>query len=211
MSQNRAQVDGGANNVRHQVAGDSILSQLQYSTLATAGDGAWGATAVMAGVINRTGPGANYADTIASAASLIAAAPVLSVGDSFTLLVRNTVTFANTVAAGSGIVLGSNTAIAASLVREYLFTVLSSGVETIMQAGTVNGSAVLTGLTSAQAEKLMPGMGVTGTGIPGSTTVIGVNGTTGAVTLSANASATGTVGLTFFPRIRVDGVRTSTL
>lgn len=211
MSQNKAQVDASANNIRQQQSNEIICSMLKYIGIATAGDGAISAAALLSGIINRTGPGGAYADTLPPAADVLAAAPQLNQGDSFSLIIRNTVAFANTITTNTGMVLGSNTAIAASLVREFLFTVLSVGASQIFSADTVNADATITGLTPTQAATLSPGMGVTGTGIPASTTVIGVNSTLGTVELSANATATGTVALTFFPRIQVEGVRSSTL
>lgn len=211
MAQVKTRVDAGANNVRMQVANDIVIAQYKIAQLATAGNGAPGVTAVLGGVLNRTGPAAAYTDTIPSAAALLAAAPTLTVGDSFSWIVRNTVAFAATLAGGTGIVIGTDTGIAASLVREYLLSVLATGVEGIYQVNTTNNSAVLTGFTATQIAAISPGMGVTGAGIPANATVIGVNSSTNTVTISANATATATVGATFFPRIQLDGVRSSTL
>lgn len=211
MSQNKARLDASANDIRAQGPNDIVASMLKYTGIATAGDGVISAVALLSGIINRTGPGIGYADTLPTADAVLAAAPTLNVGDSFTALIRNTVAFANTITTNTGMVLGTNTAIAASLVREFLFTVLSKGTGSIVSGVTVNADATITGLTSTQAALLVPGMGVTGTGIPASTTVIGVNSTNGTVELSANATASGTVALTFFNRIAVEGVRSSTL
>lgn len=211
MAQLKARVDTGSNDVRPQQPNEVVMSQYRYNAITTVGDGTWPAAQILSGIINRSGPVAGYADTLDTAANILAAAPQLTVGDSFSLFVRNTVAFANTVAAGTGIVLGSNTAIAASLVREYLLTVLGIGAAQIYQITTVNASAVITGLTPTQAATLSPGMGVTGTGIQALTTVLGVNSTAGTVTLSLPATASGTVAGTFFPRIQVEGVRSSTL
>jgi hypothetical protein len=76
---------------------------------------------------------------------------------------------------------------------------------------STNASAVLTGLTQAQAQLLVPGMGVSGTGMPASGTIIGVNSSTGTVTLSGNATATGTPAVTFFPRYDVKGLNSGAL
>lgn len=209
--QTRTRVDRGANMFGAQQPGECILSQKKFIGLATIGAGTITAAMVLTGILNRTGPTAGYTDTFPSASSILAASPTLSTGDSFDLIIRNTVAFALTAAAGTGIVLGSNVDIAASLVREYLLTVLSTGTEQILQVTTTNTSAVLTGLTPAQVAGLMPGMGVTGTGIQALTTILGVNSTAGTVTLSLAATATGSVAGTFFPRIQLDGVRSSTL
>jgi hypothetical protein len=57
-------------------------------------------------------------------------------------------------------------------------------------ANTKNGSPTLTGISSLDEVAL--GAGVAGTGIPGSTTVIGIDRVNGTITMSANASADGT-------------------
>lgn len=211
MSQNKARIDGSANDVRMQQPNEIVCSMLKYTGLATVGNGAISAAALLSGIINRTGPAGAYADTLPTADAILAAAPTLNQGDSFTAIIRNTVAFANTITTNTGMVLGTDTAIAASLVREFLFTVLSKGLAGIFSGTTVNASATVTGLTQDQAAQLAPGMGVTGTGIPALTTIIGVNSTLGTLTLSAAATASGTVGLTFFNRISVEGVRSSTL
>jgi len=211
MSQNKARIDGSANDVRMQQPNEIVCSMLKYVGLATIGDGAVSAVALLSGILNRTGPTAAYADTLPTADAVLAAAPTLGVGDSFSLIVRNTVAFANTITTNTGMILGTNTAIAASLVREFLFTLLSKGTAGIYSGVTTNTDATITGLTSSQVATLSPGMGVTGTGIPALTTIIGVNSTLGTLELSANATASGTVGLTFFNRISVEGVRSSTL
>lgn len=211
MGQNRGQVDGGANNVRAQQPGDVILSQLKITGLATVGAGTLTAAMVLGGIINRTGPVGAYIDTFPAASEILAANPQLGVGDSWTLIFRNTVAQAMTAAAGVGIVLGTNVDTAASLVREYLLTVLAGGVQQIFAANTTNANATLTGLTQAQAALLQPGMGVTGAGIAANSVIIGVNSTLGTVTLNNNATATGTVAITFFPRIQLDGIESTTL
>ena len=211
MSQNRAQLDKGANNVQAAQNGDITMSQMNFNNVRVVGAYTLSAAHVLGGIINRTGPTAGYTDTFPSALELLQACPQLSVGDSFELIIINTVAFANTVAAGAGIVLGANTAIAASTVREYLLTVLATGFTQVV-ARTVNTNPVITGLSAADAAQLTAGMGVTGTGIPGGATVIGVNASAGTVTISANATATNQfTALTFTPRIRIDGVRSSTL
>lgn len=212
MSKTRAQVDFGANNVRAAGPGDATMDQDQVVGIATVGSGLWTAVAIMAGIIDRTGPTAGYADTPDTAANILAACPQLGVGDSFRFNVRNTVAFANTVAVNTGVELsGADTAIAASLVREYLLTCMSNKASQILSVGTTNASAVLTGMTQAQVDSLQPGMGVTGTGIPASTTIIAINSSNGTVTMSANATATATVAGTFFPRFLLKGIRSSTL
>lgn len=212
MSMNRAQVDRGANNVSAAGVGDALMSQIGVVGIATVGSGAWTAAGMLAGCIERTGPTGAYGDTLETANNLMLAAPHLSVGDTFEFLVRNTVAFANTVAVAEGAELsGSNTAIAASLVRRYLVTVLANRTRQTFMASTTNASPTVTGLTQAQCDLLQAGMGVSGTGISAGTTIVGINSLTGTITLSANATATGTPALTFFPRYNVKGLYSTTL
>lgn len=74
---------------------------------------------------------------------------------------------------------------------------VSENPGTFAVAGTLTtGSAVVTGATGAFTA-VRPGFAVTGTGIPGGTTVLAATGDE--VTLSANATATGSQTLTFDP------------
>jgi hypothetical protein len=209
---NRGQIDMGGNQVRSQQAGDGLMSMDTVASITTAGAGTLTAAALLAGVLDRTGPGGNYIDTLDTADNLMAAAPNLSPGDSFRLLYRNTVAFTQTLAVAEGAELsGSNTAMVASNAREYLIQILATGRRQVFTVASTNASAILTGLTQSQASLIQPGMGVSGTGMPAAGTVIGVNSSTGTVTLSGNATATGTPSVTFFPRYSIKGLQTGAL
>jgi hypothetical protein len=212
MSMNRAQIDRGANNIAAAGPGDSTMSQIQEVTIATVGTGVITAAGMLAGLIRRTGPVAGYADTLDTAQNLMLANPQLSAGDTFEFLFQNTVAFANTVAVAEGAELGTNTAVAASLVRRYLVTILAHKPRQTFVGSITNGVATITGLTQQQCDALMPGMGVSApAGITAGTTIIGVNSSTGTVTMSANATATNaSVVATFFPRYNVRGLYSAT-
>lgn len=205
MSQNHGRVDDSANYVRQQGPGDQLMGMQQVVGISTVGAGIWTAVAILAGIIDRTGPVAGYADTADTADNILAAAPELSPGDSFEFLVRNTVAQINTVAVSEGVELAGNTTIAASLARTYLMTCLSNRRRRVYQ-GTTDTTAVVTGFTQAQVDTLSAGMGISGTNITAGTTVIGVNAGAGTVTLSAVTTGSGTVGLTFFPRFSLKGL-----
>lgn len=187
------------------------------------------------GIIRRTGPTGAYTDTSPTSADIITALsgnnPAADVvpGSTFRLLFQNTVAFAMTLAAGTGVVLGTGTTtIAASLVREYLITILNASPPVTLQTGTVNGTKALTfvlpaGMTSypigpaPNAINITPGMIVSGTGITAGTKVLGITqgqgGITG-VTTDTNSTATSVaagVALTFSPVVQIDGLRSSTL
>lgn len=208
----RGRVDYGANDVRAALPGEIQMSQLQYVANSTVGDSTLTAASLLAGVINRTGPVGAYADTLPTVNQLVAACPQLSVGDSFTFLFRNTVAQANTITAGTGWTLGSNTSIAASLVREFLVTMTAVKPTTVVSATTTNASAILTNLSDDAVKALTPGMLVTGTNIPASTTLIAVNANSRTATMSAAATGTGNnIAVTANPTATLEGVRSSTL
>jgi hypothetical protein len=166
---------------------------------------------MVAGIVDRSGPAGNYNETLDTADNLMAANPQLSAGDSFEFWYRNTVAFIATLVVAEGAELVANTAVAASKVRRYLVTILANARRQVFNAGTTNVSPTITGLTAAQAQTLVPGMGVSGTGISAATNVLAVNSSTGVITLTANATATGTVPLTFFPRYNIKGISSADL
>lgn len=211
MSVARAQVDFGGNNVQQQPVGVQTLAQLQLIADATVGASTISVAALLAGVTQRSGPGAGYTDTFPSADSVLQAQPELGVGDSFTYMFRNTVAQAMTAGAGEGVVLGTNVDIAASLVREYLITILGIGPRQIFQGTTTNANPTITGIPLANAALLKPGQGVTGTGIAANSYIVAVNQATGTLTMNQNATASATVAVTSFPRYQVQGLRSATL
>lgn len=208
--------------------------------LVTIGAGTILGAAIASGIITRTGPTAGYTDTTDTANNILQAlagaanAPPALPGSTFRMLFINTVAFAMTLAAGRGVVLGTNGAnvvnCAASLVREYLLTILNNTPEVSLNANTVNNSPTVTFVlppnmlslpmgqaSNTQGLTITPGMSVTGTGVAAATTVIGITQGQGGivgVTLSANATATSAVGgvsLTFSPTIEIDGLRSTSL
>lgn len=211
MSVNRMQIDLGANFVRAQMPGDGVLDQTQVFPITTAGAGTLTAAAMLAGIVDRSGPSGNYNETLDTADNLMAANPQFSAGDSFEFWYRNTVAFIATLVVAEGAELVANTAVAASKVRRYLVTILANARRQVFNASTTNVSPTITGLTAAQAQTLVPGMGVSGTGISAATNVLAVNSSTGVITLTANATATGTVPLTFFPRYNIKGISSADL
>lgn len=209
----RAQIDRGGNNVAPQGPGDAILDMTQAYAITTAGAGTLTAAAMLAGIVERTGPGAGYNETLDTADNLMAAAPQLTVGDSFEFTYRNTVAYAATLVAAEGAELdGSHTAVAASKVRRFLVTILSQGRKSVAPVTQTNGSAVISGLTQEQCKAIQPGMGVSGTGMPASGYVISVNSSTGSVTLSGNATTTASLNaVSFFPRYKIKGLSAADL
>lgn len=210
--QTRARIDNGANDVRAAGPGDSVMSQLRATTLTTVGAGSITAGMLASGLLVRTGPTGAYIDTLPTVAQLCAAIPQLTAGDSFTFILQNTVAYANTLAVGTGWTLGSNTAIAASLVREYLISMTATKPTTVITATTTNANATLTAVSDDNLRALEPGMVLSGTGITAGTTVLAVNLNNSSVVMSAVATATGTtIAITANPTATITGIRSSTL
>lgn len=210
--------DGG--QVRSAVSGDLFNTGELVQTNSTAGAATLTAQQVVGGILNRTGPGANYNDTTPSAAEIVSAllsngnyqgggayaANGVQPGTTFRFRHINTVAFIATLVAGAGVVLAGVTANAASSFREYLVTVLNGTPPQNYACTTTNGSAAVTGLSAEQTKNLTPGMAVSGTGIPGGATILSVQPGVG-FTLSANATATGSlVALAFSPRVEFRGI-----
>lgn len=218
--------------------GDTPLfaENLLAGTIAGAGTQTWTAKAIVNGLIYRTGPAGAYADVTDTAAAIVAAltgngfGPDALPGSSWRMRFFNTVAFANTPTFGAGVVAGTGTtSVAASLWRDYLFTILNSQPVFVAPANTTNGSAVVTfvfptgrtvykyPVVGDNTNYATVGATVTGTGITAGTTVIGVTAGQGGfsgVTLSANATATsiaGGVPLTFGPTIQLDSLGSGTL
>lgn len=184
------------------------LDQADIQGNATAGAATLTAQQVMAGVLNRTGPGAGFVDTWPSADQIIAAMENPQVGDSWPLTYRNAVAFAMTFGAGTGIVSGIGTlGVAASSTKLYRHTILANKRTAIGVVSTTNVNAVLTNVPKDFIKNVMPGMGATGVGIGASAVVLGVSEEAQTITLSVNSTATAdNIAVTFFPRVRLDAL-----
>lgn len=204
---------------RQMLPGDLINSNEIVQSDATAATITWSTKQVLGSILSRSGPGAGYADVTPTASDWInamlqqtylgaGATTPLGVPPGFTYRFRvlSTVGFANTIVAGTNVTLAGVTAIAASSYRDYLMTVLNGTPAQVFACTTTNASAVVTGMTAAQTSLISPGMAVSGTGVPASTTILSVQPGVG-FTMSANATATGSlVAVTFAPRIELRGI-----
>ncbi len=141
------------------------------TALATVGAGTLLAAAIVGGVITRSGSTAAYTDTTDTAAAIIAAVPGYSVGQSWPLIIDNTVAFAQTLAAGAGVTLAGNLILPPLTWGRYLVTITSATAVTIRcveagqlsplpvaavtpQTATMLATASVTGLTAAQIATL---------------------------------------------------------
>lgn len=213
--------------------GDLLASGRSLQPLTTAGNGTLTGALFAAGIITRTGPAGVYSDTTDTAWNIIQAlagnSPAVDQepGVTFELTIQNGVAFALTMLAGAGVTLGANTAIAASLVRDYLVTLLNTTAPVTLSCGTTNGNKVITFDNQVQMGTfdntqnrgygtVTPGMVISGAGITAGTKVVGLtfgaqNYLTG-VTTDTNSTATAATGvlLSFLPNVRIDGLRSAT-
>lgn len=198
--------DGGFQRQVQQ--GDVVGSAESATTLATVGAGTLTAAVLCSNLFTRTGPTAAFTDTTDTAANIIAALAngsgvAVQSGSSYRFKYLNTVGFPCTFAAGTNVVLSGNCVVPPLSTNDFLITITNGTPGSVVPATTTNTSAVIAGMTAAQTALITYGMAVTGTGIPASTTVIGVQPGIG-VTLSANATATGTnAALTFAPIVTI--------
>lgn len=198
--------------VRDVSNGDVVAMGEVIGVLGTVGNGSLTAALITSfTLISRTGPAGAYADTVDTAANLIAALAVNgqtpNPGSTHRLRILNTVAFVNTITTNTGVTLSGTTAIAASSWKDFLVTLTNTTATSIAVGNTTNASAVLTGISQASLGLITPGMTVSGVGITGGTTVLGVNLTAGTVTLSANATATAAlVALTFSPTVNIAAI-----
>ncbi len=98
--------------------------------------------AQFSGIIVRSGPTAAYSDTTPTAAEIVASIATPANGLAYFLVIENTVAFAATVVAGTGVTLVGSTGIAASFTRLYLVTITnaSSGSEAVTLQGLMQGA-----------------------------------------------------------------------
>lgn len=224
---NGLQATGGVQPGDLLVGGESVTP----GAITTVGAGIWTAAAIASGIITRSGPVGGYTDTTDTATNILnalaGAAPAADVvpGTSWRMLFLNTVAQALTFAAGVGVRSGAGTlTVAASLWREYLWTVLNNLGPYTLTCVTTNGSAVVTfTLPSGQtgfpigpavnAVNIGPGMTVSGTGVTAGTRILSVQTGAGGVTgftMDANATATGSASLLLSPTLQIDSLRSGT-
>lgn len=222
MSTTRYLVQDSNGFQRAALPGDTVITNDLVGSLTTAGAGTILGAMFGNTILERTGPSGAFTDTTDTADNIINAliapafvgtgggiAPGLQPGTTFRFIYRNTVAQAMTLAAGTGVTLGSNVNVSASSVREYLITILNGTRRQVFTANTTNASTAVTGLLESQLNQLSVGMLVTGTGISANTTIAAITAT--GITLSANATATGSPVLTFSPRLSIAGISQAAL
>lgn len=176
------------------------------TTLTTAGAGALTGAILATNILNRTGPTGAVADTTGTATEIIAAIPGAESGDSYRFKFINTVAYAITVTAGTGVTV-TNGVVNASSVKDFLVQ-LKCATPAVVVPGcvTTNASKVITGMTAAQTATLGIGQLVTGTGIGASAKIVGIQHGVG-ITVDVNSSATATgITVTCAPEVVITGL-----
>lgn len=191
--------------MRQVTIGDLLGASEILSTLTTAVGTYLTGALLTNNILVRTGPVANYGDTVDTAANIIAAVPGAATGDSWRIRIVNNVAFTNAIQSVTGVTV-TNGIINASSVKDFLVQLTNATPQSIATGATTNASAVITGMSMAATGAVTPGMLVTGAGITAGTTVLSVQTNVG-VTLSAAATATANlVALTFNPVITITGI-----
>ena len=103
--------------------------------ISTVGAGTLTAASIVGGLITRTGSTAAYTDTTATAALIVAAVSGAVAGQSWYLVIKNTVGFNETIAAGSGVTLTGQTIVPPNSVGVFLVTLTSLTAVSIRGVG----------------------------------------------------------------------------
>lgn len=126
------------------------------------------AAALLTGLINRTGPTANYTDTTDTAAAIATAVGASNYPVSFYVDIKNATAFTQTISAGTGVTFSSNNILAPNSVSEYLVVLASATAATFNHVFTTaidnQTLEVTTALTTVGAGT------ITGAGIAGKVT-----------------------------------------
>lgn len=145
-----------------------VATNYSNTAITTAGNGTLTAASIKGGVITRSGPTAAFTDTTDTAANIIAALPTgVSAGFSWTIYVKNTVNYPETIAAATGVTLSGQTVIPGLSVGEFLVTYTGAGAVSVqglevvplstqpqvainalttVGAGTITGSSIVGGV-----------------------------------------------------------------
>lgn len=167
-------------------------------------------SALIAGIVNRTGSGGATADSLPTVTSILAALPELTRGDSLFFSIRMPDANAITLTVGTGMTAVGTVNVAASNIRDYLLTLTSDNKQTvIIPCTTTNTSVTLSGFTEAQLKNVGVGMAVTGTGIGAAAKVAAINLTAKTVTVTVASTATAdNIAVTFTPQMDILGFGT---
>jgi len=114
-----------------------VRTEAEVNTaISTVGAGTLTAAAMVGGLITRSGSTAAYTDTTATATDIIDAMANATVGQSWTLRIKNTVAFAETISGGTGVTVSGVSVVPPLSVGTFLITVTAAGTVTMVGVGT---------------------------------------------------------------------------
>lgn len=173
--------NGGATKVRAttgQIAalsGGGITQDQLNTPITTVGNGVLTAAGLLGGVITRTGPVANYTDTTDTAAAIVNAIGVFSLGGTFPFIIKNATAFTQTLQAGSGVTLPVTGVIGPFQEGEYFATIGGTvAVPTVTVSHLLTTSIALTTSITGPVNTALSTVGagtITAAGINGGVTV----------------------------------------
>jgi len=102
------------------------------TAITTVGAGVLTGAGIAGGVITRSGSTAVYTDTTDTAANIIAAMPNANIGQSFELVVKNTVGFAQTITGGTGVTVSGISIVPANSAVRFLVTYTAAATVTMV-------------------------------------------------------------------------------
>jgi len=156
---------------------------LLETAIATAGDGVLTAAALLGGVVLRTGPSAAFSDTTATAAQIVAAlGENISVGEAFSVQLKNNTGFPQTLVAGAGVTLPATVIVPAFSAGNYFGKV--GGTQTAPTVTLYHVSTVPLRVAPSVTAPMATALGGTGNA---TITAAGVNG--GVTTRTAQTAA----------------------
>lgn len=123
----------GAVTMQGLSVGPLTVPPLEVNTaISTVGAGTLTAAALVGAVITRSGSTAAYTDTTGTAVDIIAALPNANIGQSWEVTIKNTVPFAQTLAAGAGVTLSGQGIIPPNSAGRFLLTYSGAGAVTMV-------------------------------------------------------------------------------
>lgn len=166
------------------------------TAITTVGNGTLTAAGLVGGQISRTGPVANYSDTTATAAAIVAALPGFVVNQTFLIRIKNGTAFTQTILAGTGVTLPATILVPPFSNGNYFATVTSATTVTLTHMNTtmasdgifntvpVSGSLVTVGAGTILAASIAGGS-VTRTGSQSGTAFTDTTDTAAAIIAAA--------------------------
>ncbi len=191
--------------------GDINASAELVGTLTTVGAGTLTGAVLATNILKRSGSTAAFTDTTDTANAIVAALTAISqptAGDSWCVKYWNSVGYAATLAAGTGVTLAGNTVIPAGSTAELLIQLNNVTPSTVVACSTAS-SITVTGMTAAQTALISVGQLATGSGITAGTKVAAVVPGSGVILDTAATTTVALNSLTFAPVVTITNLSAS--